>query len=251
MKPTIIANWKMNPQTLAEAKDIFQSIKKSALKLNQPVVICPPFLFIESLAKLRAPKITLGAQDLFWEFEGAYTGEISGLQIPEAGAKYAIIGHSERRRLGDSDEIINKKLNAALKSGLKPILCIGESKRDEAGNYLHFIRKQLELDLNGVSKSDLVNTIIAYEPIWAISKNAKREAMPEECREIVIFIKKVLADMFGRKPMEKVKIIYGGSVNEKNARDYLTVGRADGLLVGRESLKPEKFNEILKAIAKH
>jgi triosephosphate isomerase len=252
MPKLIIANWKMNPETMREAKEIFQAIKKSATRIGQPVVICPPFLFIEPLSKLATPKINLGAEDLSRVLPtggvGAYTGETSGLQIRGAGAKYAISGHSERRLLGDTDEVVNKKVKAALKSGLKPILCVGESKRDDAGNFLHFIRKQLELDLADVSKSDLDNLIIAYEPIWAIGKLAKREASPEECREIVIFIKKVLADMFGRKPMEKVKIIYGGSVNERNARDYITTGAADGLLIGRVSLKPQKFNEILKAI---
>jgi len=241
----------MNPETLAEAKDIFQRIKKQAVKLNQPVVVCPPFLFIEPLRKLANPKISLGAQDVFWEREGAYTGEISPLQLFAAGVRYVIVGHFERRgriTLNETDEVVNKKLKAVIRAGMKPVLCVGESKRDEAGNYLHFVQKQLELDLKDISKKDLTKVIIAYEPIWAIGKEATREALPEECREMVIFIKKVLADLFGRKAMEKVKIIYGGSVNEKNARDYIFIGSANGLLIGRESLNPKKFNEILKSI---
>lgn len=242
----------MNPATLTEAKDLFLQIKKVSIKNRKStVVVCPPFLFIESLRKFTAPKISLGAQDVFWELEGAYTGEISPLQLYESGARYVIVGHYERRTritLNETDEVINKKLKASLKAGLKPILCVGESKRDEAGNFLHFIKRQLELDLAGVKKTDLKNLIIAYEPIWTVGRDAKRKALPEECREIVVFIKKVLADMFGRNAMEKVQIIYGGSVDSKNARDYLTTGSAQGLLVGRESLRPKEFNEILKSI---
>jgi triosephosphate isomerase len=169
--------------------------------------------------------------------------------IYNLGVKYVIVGHSERRSslagAGEINEIVNKKVKAAISAGLIPILCVGENVRDENHEYLNFVKKQIEECLNGVSKNLIAKVIIAYEPVWAIGKGAF-PATPEEFREMNIFIKKILSDKFGVKEASKVKIIYGGSVDDKNALDFIKDGQADGFLPGRASLDAEKFSKIIK-----
>jgi triosephosphate isomerase len=239
-KNIIIANWKMNPSTEKEAIRI---AKASDLK---DVIIAAPYVFLSIIKKV-LKKASLAAQDVFWEKEGAYTGEISAMMLKNLGVKYVIIGHSERRASGDSDEIVNKKIKAALKYNLIPILCVGERERDEEMKYLSFIKEQLIGDLKSIPGSKLKNIIIAYEPVWAIGKNAKREATPEESLEMVIFIKKVLSDIYGMKAINGLRILYGGSVHPKNSKEFSINGGVSGFLVGRDSLDPKKFNEIIKA----
>ncbi|MCU0660073.1 MAG: triose-phosphate isomerase [Candidatus Pacebacteria bacterium] len=243
-KKVIIANWKMNPQSLTEAKKIVTAITTKVSHFKKvSVIIAPPVIYLESLAKLQ--NTTLAGQNLFWEESGAYTGEHSGTMLAKSGATYVIVGHSERRAMGETNEMVNKKVKAALKAGLKPILCIGESVRDEKGDYHTFIKEQIMQSLAGLKKVNLKNVIIAYEPVWAIGKNAKREATPAESLEMSIFIKKVLSDMFGAVATKTVALIYGGSVNTKNAEAFLSDGGVDGVLVGRESLTPLKFIQIV------
>jgi triosephosphate isomerase len=207
------------------------------------LVIAVPSLYIEPLAKMK--KMAIAAQNLFWEESGAYTGEISGAMLAKSGVKYVIIGHSERRAMGETSEMANKKVKAALKAGLKPILCIGESVRDEKGEYHALIKAELTASLAGLKKANLKSIIIAYEPVWAIGKSATREATPAESYEMSIFIKKVLSDMFGAETAKSVPLLYGGSVNSKNAESFLADGGVDGVLVGRESLNPLKFIQIM------
>lgn len=243
-KKLIIGNWKMNPQSVAEARKIVTAIAAKVEQFKKvSVVIAPPALYLESLSKLK--KITLAAQNLFWEESGAYTGEHSGAMLAKSGAKYVIVGHSERRAMGETSNMANKKIKAALKAGLKPILCIGESSRDEKGEYHTVIKTELTASLAGLKKANLKNCIIAYEPIWAIGKNATREATPAESLEMSIFIKKVLSDIFGADAAKSVQLLYGGSVNTKNAEAFLADGGVDGVLVGRESLNPLKFIQII------
>lgn len=245
-KKIIIANWKMNPLTLKEAAKLFSSTTKniSAIKKTE-VVICPPFVYLESLKKL-SKKIILGAQDSFLEGVGAFTGEISTEMLYNLGVRYVILGHSERRTLGEKNSDINEKVKASLSSGLRPILCVGESARDENHDYFKFIKTQLEEGLFGVSKISISKVIIAYEPIWAISSTKdRRDATPAESIEMTIFIRKILSDKFGSEA-SNVRIIYGGSVSEKDAQDFLKNGGVDGLLVGRVSLNAEKFSDIVK-----
>ena len=245
-KKIIIANWKMNPLTERDAEKLYGGIAKEVSKIKETgIVICPPFIYLEKLKKINK-KIVLGAQDAFWGEVGAFTGEVSSEMIANIGVKYVILGHSERRAFGESNEIINKKLKAAISSGLSPILCIGENDRDESHEYFNFIKNQLLACINGVSKNLLYKIIIAYEPVWAISTTLnRRDATPADAKEMSIFIRKIISDKLGTG-MKMPKIVYGGSVNNKDAGEFIEHGGVDGLLVGRASLDVKKFTDIVK-----
>lgn len=248
MNKLIIANWKMNPTKEIEASNLFKiaSKKLSGLK-NKKLIICPPFPYLFLFKKNKISKVLLGAQNMYRETEGSFTGEVSPAMLTDLGVKYVILGHGERRKLGESDELINEKVLLAIKSKLYPVLCIGERERDGDGSYLAFLEDQIKKDLVGVSKSQLNNVIIAYEPLWAIGKSATREATPEEFVEIKIFIKKIISDIYGAKIAHEIPVLFGGSVNSLNAKSFLDAG-ADGLLVGRDSINPNKFEALLDAL---
>jgi len=239
----------MAPETTVEARATFNAIKKIASKLrNAQTIICPPFVYLSELKKIaNGHRCVLGAQDSFWDSkEKAHTGEVSPHMLTGLGIKYVILGHSEKRALGESNEIVNKKVGECLKEGLIVILCVGESQRDEHGEYAKFIKNEITGSLKKIPKKYLKNLMIAYEPIWAIGKSATRAASPEDALEVSILIKKILADIFGKDLAVKVPILYGGSVNPDNSKSFLTDGEMDGLLVGRASLDANKFSEILK-----
>ncbi|MBI2046015.1 MAG: triose-phosphate isomerase [Parcubacteria group bacterium] len=246
-KKTIIANWKMNPGTLAEAKKIFGSVKKTAQKLSHvETVVCPPFVYLHELWKgTSGKKCALGAQDIFWERAGGFTGEVSSSMLSDALVQYVIVGHSERRALGETDDIVNKKIHRAVKDGFKTIVCVGEKERDAHARYFLFLEHEIKQSLAKVTRAVLKNIIIAYEPLWAIGKEAKRPATPHEFFEMLIFIRKILTDMFGKKEAFAVPVLYGGSVDHRNAKEFLAVDGSAGLLVGRASLEPKLFQEIL------
>jgi len=247
-KKIIIGNWKMAPITMKEAKATFSAIKKTASRLrNVQTVTCPPFVYLSDLKNMTSGhRCLVGAQDSFWNEQGAYTGEVSPAMLANLGIKYVILGHSERRALGESDFIVSKKVKACLKAGLIVVLCVGEEERDDNGEFIKFIKKEITESLKWVQKKDLKNIIVAYEPIWAIGKRAKRSASPEDALEMSILIKKVLADLFDKDLAVKVPILYGGSVNPQNSKTFLVQGEMDGLLVGRASLDSRAFIEILK-----
>jgi len=231
-KKIVIGNWKMNPLSLQEAEKLFNNIAKSISNIKKTeVVICPPFLYLEKLKKI-SRKIYLGAQDAFGRDEGPFTGEISAPMLYNIGVRYVILGHSERRMMGENNNEINKKIKSALVAGLRPVLCVGEN--------------QLEECLLGVSKNSISKIIIAYEPIWAISSTPDRkDATPDDCREMTIFIRRILSDKFG-KETSRMRIIYGGSANERDAENFFKKGGIDGLLPGRASLDSKKFSRIVK-----
>lgn len=237
----------MYPGTLKEAKVKFSAIKKAGSSLrNVQTVVCPPFPYVGDLLKMvGGHRVVLGAQNAWTENEGAFTGEVSPSMLVSLGLKHIILGHSERRALGETDELVNKKVITALKSGAIVVLCVGEKERDMDGAYLKDVAAQVRAGLRGAQKKDLQHVVVAYEPLWAIGKNAQRAATAEDALEVSISIKKVLADMFGTEA-EKVKILYGGSVDAKNAADFLKRSRVDGLLVGRASLDVNIFSAILK-----
>jgi len=248
-----VANWKMNPQSLAEAKRIFEGIKKGIkpeAKKGAEVVICPPFVYLEALSSLVSPKtgIVLGGQDCFWNPPvggGAYTGEISPLMLKNLGVKYVILGHSERREnLGETNEMVNKKVIAALKQNLKVILCVGEKTRDK-DNFFSFIKEELWAGLKNISKISAKNLIVAYEPIWAISAAGGKADQPEDIFEMTIYIRKILFDIFGKETAYGIPILYGGSVNVRNAKRFLEIEGISGFLVGQASLSPEDFSKIV------
>jgi triosephosphate isomerase len=226
--------------------DIISLMKYKKIVKKIEVVACPPVLYLAKLKKY-SRKLGLGVQNIFQEESGAYTGEISAEMVYDLGGRYVILGHSERRAMGESNEEINKKIRSALSAGLMPVICIGEKDRDENHEYLNFIKEQIEIAFKNVSKDSLSKMIIAYEPVWAIGKNATREATPAEFLETKIFIKKVLSDIFSVKA-DIPRIIYGGSVHPKNSEAFIKEGQADGFLVGRDSLDAKKFSEIINIV---
>lgn len=243
----VIGNWKMNPLTYKEAEKLFKEIVKNLPKVKTEVVLCPPSIYLERLKKV-SKKVNLGTQNIYPGDVGAFTGELSVSMLANLGAKYVIVGHSERRSIGESNQFINKKIKSALTSQMTPILCVGESERDSNHEYLNIVKSQLLECLEGVAKGNLSKVVIAYEPVWALSTTVNRhDFVPSEFLEIKIFIKKVLSDFFGIKT-DLPRIIYGGSVNPENAEAFIKQGEADGLLPGRDSLNPKKFLEIIKIV---
>ena len=247
-KKLIIGNWKMNPSSLAQARTHFTTIKKSITgNKNVSVALAAPFVYLPELAKLTSTGLALAAQNVSAEKEGPFTGEVSVTMLAPLKVSYVILGHSERRTLGETNTLINRKLKAVLGKKMIPVLCIGETERDSGMWYLGVIKTQIEECLAGVPKTSVANIVIAYEPVWALSSTVnRRDATPEDCCEMRIYVRKVLTDMFGAPIADKVRIIYGGSVDDKNARAFLTLGEADGLLPGKASLKSAVFTKIVK-----
>ncbi len=244
-KKLIIGNWKMNPKTLALARAGFSAIKKGVVKYkNTTVGIAAPYVYLPELAKSASSALFISAQTISSEKEGAHTGEVSVDMLMSMKVRWSIVGHSERRALGETNEFINKKIKSALRTKMTPVLCVGELERDAGMWYLGFVKTQLEECLAGIPKNAIKNVVIAYEPVWAISSTENhRDAQPADFQEMSIYIRKVLSDMYG-SPVT-VSVLYGGSVDEKNAGAFLSEGGADGLLVGRSSLTPKKFLSII------
>lgn len=238
----------MYPVSIKDAQEKFKGIKKVASTLrNVQTVICPPFVYASELKKLvTGHRCVVGAQNAWFENEGAFTGEVSPAMIASLKISYVILGHSERRAHGETDELVNKKVVAAVKAGLTVVLCVGETERDPDGEYLKHIGSQIKVALKGIAKKDLAKVVIAYEPIWAIGKNALRAASTDDALEVSILIKKTLAELYAKEG-STVAILYGGSVDAKNAWEFLMKSHVDGLLVGRASLDPKVFGEILKS----
>ncbi|MCH7529567.1 triose-phosphate isomerase [Patescibacteria group bacterium] len=248
----IVANWKMNPQTLSKAEKLFSDIQKTASRLqNVQTVICPPIAFLGELLHLYSgQKILFGVQDVFWQDEGSYTGYIGSAMIKNMGAEYVILGHSERRKLGEDNETINKKVLSALTEKLKIVLCVGEKERDVHGEYLTFLREELQSAFENVPIQMLKNIVIAYEPIWTIGREADDAMDPQEVHEMVIFIRKTLAEIYDANTAQRVPVLYGGSVEPSNASVLLERGEINGFLIGHASLVPQDFNEILSIASK-
>ncbi len=247
IKPLIIANWKMNPQTLREAKKLLEVTKKVASKIrNISVVVAPPAVYLFPLAKdVRGNRIAFAAQDVYFETEGAHTGEISMRQVKDAGANHVLIGHSEVRARGETNDDTRKKMITALSAKLIPVLCVGEITRTNTGEYFNFVSEQLTTGFAGVSQTALTHVIVAYEPVWAIG--GEETMSPREMHEMTIFIRKVIVGLYGA-PGHKVKILYGGSANEENAAPMLRDGNVDGLLVGHVSVDTQRFSALLESL---
>jgi triosephosphate isomerase len=246
----VIGNWKLNPADSAEAKSLFVEVSKKLPKdLTTKVVAAPPFLFIPELSKLpAAKKIALGAQDAYYEERGALTGEIGVGMLASFGVEYIIIGHSERRAMGETDTQVNKKIHAVLKRKLVPVVCIGEKNRDTQGQFFNQIEAQIKSLTQGLTPVQLQKVVIAYEPIWAIGTGATATA--EDVKEMQLFIVSTLAKIFERKVAEKVRLIYGGSVKESNAKELYEQGGMTGFLVGGASLKAADFVAVINATVK-
>jgi triosephosphate isomerase len=246
-KKILAANWKMN-LTHSEAESYFDTFLSEIGQVNDvEVVIIPPFTAIPALvtASERMPAIRIGAQNMHWEKSGAFTGEVSGAMLRAHYVKYVILGHSERRTLfGETDEIVNRKVRAALDAGLRPIFCVGESLQERDGGKIEeVLRHQIRKGLEGVVLKDLPEVVVAYEPCWAIGTG--RSATPNEAEEAHAFIRLVLSELFGTPTADRVRIQYGGSVKPENAEDLMRQKNIDGALVGGASLDPRSFARII------
>lgn len=249
-KAVIAGNWKMN-KTPAETKEIINEMKPLVAGADCDVVLCVPYIDIFAAQEAAAgSNIKIGAENCHWAESGAYTGEVSAPMLKNIGVEYVIIGHSERRQyFGETDETVNKRVRAALDSGLKVILCVGEllSEREQ-GITNEVVRKQTKVALGGVSNEELGNIIIAYEPVWAIGTG--KTATADQANEVNHAIREVLAELYCPHCAAGVTIQYGGSMNAKNADELLSKEDVDGGLIGGASLKAEDFSVIVKAASK-
>lgn len=267
-QPFIVANWKMNTE-LSDAIVLAQSVKNGVDDLEGvEIVLCPPYIWLypvaEAIEKVLNKKIKLGAQNLFWEDVGAYTGEISGKMLSKL-CQYVIVGHSERRHyLREDDEEINNKVHAALRNGLKPIVCVGEQKKSSEaklpnvgrptnlavkGDILHQLSKALEQ----VSKKDMENAVIAYEPVWAISKGtaeSRNSANGAYVASVINQLREKIFRLYDWDTAQSIRIIYGGSVDAENIKEYICQPEIDGVLVGGASLKAKEFIKICEEMAR-
>lgn len=249
-KPILVANWKNNPKSSEEANDLLSALGRKALLYKKlSLFIAPPYVYLDAVKKKAAKFAGLATQDIFFSSEGTHTGSVTPDILKSFGVKLSIIGHSERRVLGETNEVVSSKVRTAFASGIVPLLCIGESERDEEGRYLEFIADQLKLSLDGVRrKEDAEKLIIAYEPVWAIGKRSSEAITATDLAEMVIFIKKTLTDIFGREAADQIPVLYGGSVDPTNAESLYKETGIRGFLVGRASLDAKNFCEIAQAL---
>jgi len=246
-RPIIAGNWKMN-NTKAETAELLTALKPLVADAEAEVVVCVPYTAIDTAASIiKGSNIHLGAENVHWAEKGAFTGEISAKMLVELGVEYVIIGHSERRQyFGETDQTVNMRVKAALAAGLKPIICVGESLEErEAGKTEEVVTRQTKAAFDGVSKEDLVNTVIAYEPIWAIGTG--KTATAEEANATIKVIRDTMAGLYcAHCAEEKVRIQYGGSMNPKNAKELMAQPNIDGGLIGGASLKAVDFSQVVK-----
>ena len=246
--PMVAGNWKMN-KTVAEARDLVSAMSAKLREIpSVEKVLCPPFISIPALAEmLEGSGIGLGAQNLHWEEKGALTGETAPGMVKEF-CSYVIIGHSERRTyFGETDESVNRKLHAAMKAGLIPIVCVGETLQQyEAGSTSDVVRRQISVGLAGIDSASAAQIVVAYEPVWAIGTG---KASSGENANFVHqqIIRPALGELFGAQNAEAIRILYGGSVTAANATEFFTYPDIDGALVGGASLKADEFVAITKA----
>ncbi len=239
----------MNPATLEDARRIARKTRTAAAQLVQTdVVICPPSIFAAALiSKKNTPNFNLGAQTASFEESGSHTGQISAAMLKNIGMTHVIVGHSEERAAGDTDEMISRRIRAVLEAGLTPVVCVGEKSRDnEGGAHFEFLKDQIRNTFANISEKYAREIVLAYEPVWAIG--AKEAMSPEQIYEMSLFVKKVFGDVFGQASAMKVPVVYGGSVTFRNAADIIAIGQVDGLLVGRESVNVTGFVELLKVV---
>ena len=249
MRQIVIAgNWKMH-KNVQEAEQLVREIKNKVSAFTKTgIIVCPPAAALTTVyTLLRDSNIGLGAQNMHWEAQGAFTGENSAAMIKSTGAGYVIIGHSERRQyFGETDETVNKKLNAALTNGLLPIVCIGETLEErESGVTKDVVKRQVSGALKGISKDQMLKIILAYEPVWAIGTG--KTATPEQAQDVHAFIRDLLSELYDQETSSKIVLQYGGSVKPDNARELLGQKDIDGALVGGACLQADSFAGIISA----
>lgn len=252
MKKTavVIGNWKLNPNTVKDAVTLTAGVTKKFKKHEGvTVAVAPSYLHIAEVAKkIGKQSILLAAQDVAIEAMGPFTGEVSAMQLRDMKVTYVIIGHSERRAMGETDEAIQKKIQVALKSNLIPVVCFGEKVRDTQGDFFTFVERQIKSIASVLKAVEIKKVILAYEPIWAISttKNA-HVATPADAKEMQIFVESILTKFYDRPTARAVRVLYGGSVNPTNIGGFVAEGGMDGFLVGGASLKADDFIQIVNA----
>lgn len=248
-KKLVVGNWKMN-LTVPESTVLIEKLKKVlAREKHVDVVICPGFLDIYPASKeLADSNVALGAQDVYFEEEGAYTGEVSPVALSHF-VKYAIVGHSERRKhFGETDKIVAKKAAAAVAHDITPIICVGETlheKEDGLGKVV--VMSQLETALSHLTASEIAETVVAYEPVWAISTSGAIVCKPDYAEKMAGHIRVLVKALYGEKASESLRVLYGGNVNDENTADFAKLTSIDGVLVGAASLDHSKFSQIVKA----
>lgn len=243
--PIIAGNWKMN-KTGKEAAQLVLALIDKVKDAKCEVVLCPPFTsLVQVITLVENTNIKVGAQNMYYEESGAYTGEVSPLMLKELGVEYVILGHSERRQyFKEDDELINKKIKAAFLHGLTPILCVGETLEErETGKTFELIKSQLSKDLENISPENVSKMVIAYEPIWAIGTG--KTATAEDANEVIAYIRERIREMFGDNAAESIRIQYGGSVKSSTIKEQMAQSDIDGALVGGASLKADEFAAIV------
>lgn len=257
-KPLVIANWKMNPSTWRDAKRLLDATKKAAERApSQSVVVCPPSIYLRDLrAAYKGKWLAYGVQHAHFNPSGAHTGETSLAQAKDSGASYVIVGHAERRELGESNDDTRKKVAAALALKMTPVLCVGERERASGGEHFGIVKDQLRAAFSDVAPGQVTRVIVVYEPLWTIGKDAAMS--PRDMHEMGIFIRKTIvdfptrigapADPKAREAAMKLRILYGGSVTDKNAADMLRLGDVQGFLVGGASQEAARMANLLQAI---
>jgi triosephosphate isomerase len=246
-RPLIAGNWKMYKTPDEAAETAQQLVRGVGSVTDVDIMIAPTFIALAAVyAAIKNSPIALGAQNLYWQDEGAYTGEISALMLKSAGCRYCIIGHSERRQyFAETDETVNKKIKAAIKAGLQPILCVGETEKErESGQTLSILDKQIKKGLEGLVLEQLDLLIIAYEPVWAIGTG--KTATDDQAQEVHQFIRSLVKNNFGQALSDSIRILYGGSVKPDNITSLMAMPDIDGALVGGASLSAESFRKIVK-----
>ncbi|MDB5238334.1 MAG: triosephosphate isomerase, triosephosphate isomerase [Candidatus Kaiserbacteria bacterium] len=248
MKSIVVANWKMNPVSMKEAKKLFDATKKAADGAkNVTVIVAPPALFLRELrGAYKGKKLSFALQNAHFEQSGAYTGENSLTQADDAKIEYVIVGHAERRAAGETNEDTGKKVSAALALKMTPILCVGEATRSHNGEHFDFVREQLATALAQVPPAKLGKLLIAYEPVWAIG--ASTPMAPRDMHEMGIFIRKAIVDQHGQAGMN-IRILYGGSIDATNAVEMLHEGDVMGFVLGRASYDAQKFSLLMKVLS--
>lgn len=243
----IAGNWKMH-KTVSQSVALVNELKKSCADVTgREILVCPPTPSLALVNEiLRETNVKLGAQNLHWEAEGAFTGEISGAMLKDAGCEYVIVGHSERRQyFGETDDSVNKKMRAAFRHGLIPIVCVGEIlKERENGSAFQVVERQIKNSVSGLGTEESKKVVIAYEPVWAIGTG--KTATPQQAQEMHAFIRKLLAGLYGEECSQGIRILYGGSIKPENIDSLMAQVDIDGGLVGGASLKADDFSRIVK-----
>ncbi len=243
--PVIAGNWKMfktRDEAVAFAYEVCDKLPKSD---KVETVVCAPSLWLRCLIKRQGENLRFGAQNFYPVDEGAYTGEVSAYMLNSIGASYSLVGHSERRKyFAETDELVNQKVLAALKYNIKPIVCVGESKDEfEQGKRSEVLERQISVAFTGVELNEVANIIVAYEPVWAIG--ASKAATPEIAEESCALIRQIIAKLYNEEEAQKVRILYGGSANKTNFKDFIAQEDVDGVLLGRASLDPKEYVDLV------